>query len=351
MRFTQYLIEASSKTADLYKQFNQDFRNALGIDPPSATQLTGWLNRRQHKAGQSEALDFATDWFLKKGFLQQKGSMVVPTPRGSELRQSLVADRRGTGDSQLGKAAGSGHKALRRFFMDVTDEATKEFLSTLDEETATAIGQARELEQEDIAILNGIRERAENHRERASFIEAMRAKNPERLNRLQTLGFIDDKGNFNKGAWDKMVAAINQLDPARIKTLIPQFFEWSTHSSGNVARNVNRILFAIHPQSRNRTEKGRYVWDMVKNLDDTTFTQLQNGKKPRQGELSDEAYQLLTSIVASVVRSFPNTKSADELIQQLDDAFASRVDFKSLDRSADKTASRRQGVRDTLRQF
>ena len=103
--------------------------------------------------------------------------MVVPTPRGSELRQSLVADRRGTGDSQLGKAAGSGYKALRRFFMDVTDEATKEFLSTLDEGTATAIGQARELEQEDIAILNGIRERA-------SFIEAMRAKNPDRQNRL-----------------------------------------------------------------------------------------------------------------------------------------------------------------------
>ncbi len=351
MRLTQYLIEASQKTGELYKQFNQDFRNALGIDPPTATQLTGWLNRRTHKAGQNEALDFATDWFLKRGFLQQKGSMVVPTPRGSELRQSLVADRRGTGDDQLAAASGKGHKALRRFFMDVTDAATKEFLSTLDEVTLEQIGKARELEQDDIAILNGIRERAENHRERASFVEAMRAKNPQRLDRLQALGFIDEKGNFNKGQWDTMVQTVNSLDPARIKTLIPQFFEWSTHSSGNVARNVNRILFAIHPDSRNRSEKGRYVWDMIKNLDDNTFTMLQNGKKPRQGELSEEAYNLLTTVVASVVRSFPNTKSADELIQQLDDAFSSRVDFKSLDRSADKTASRRQGVKDTLRQF
>jgi hypothetical protein len=78
---------------------------------------------------------------------------------------------------------------------------------------------------------------------------------------------------------------------------------------------------------------------------------LKNGKKPKQGDLSDEAYQLLTTVVASVVRAFPDANSPEQLIKTLDDSFDSRVDFKSLDRSLDKTSARRQGVRDTLRQY
>lgn len=351
MRFVQYLIEASNN-ANVYNQFAQDFQRDTGQEAPSAQKLVGLLNRRTVKPGQDEIADYITNWFTQKGFLQQKGSMVVPTARGSELRQSLAAPSRSTGDSNLSKAAGQGYKALRRYFMDVTDETTKEYLSTLDEDTLKAVGQARELEQEDIAILNGIRDRAENHRERASYVQAMKEKNPDRLARLESLGFIDPRtGGFNKGAWDSFVGKINALDPARVKTLVPGFYQWATHSAGNVARNINRILFAIHPSSRNRTEKGRQVWDMLKNLPEETYTMLKNGKKPRQGDLSDDAYQLLTTVVPSVIRSFPNSNNADELMQQIDDAFDSRVDFKSLDRSSDKTAARRQGVRDTLRQY
>lgn len=352
MRFTQYLIEASRQTADTYQQFVQDFKHDVGDEFPTPQKLVGMLNRRSYKPGQDPVLDYVTDWFTKRGFLQQKGSMVVPTPRGSELRQSLAAPARNTNDSQLTKAAGQGYKALRRYFMDVTDEATREYLETLDEDTLKAVAQARELDQEDIAILNGIRDRAENHRERAFYVQAMKEKNPDRLARLESLGFIDPRtGGFNKGAWDSFVGKINALDPARIKTLVPGFYQWATHSAGNVARNINRILFAIHPSSRNRTEKGRQVWDMLKNLPEDTYKLLKNGKKPRQGELSDDSYQLLTTVVPSVIRSFPNANNADELMQQLDDAFDSRVDFKSLDRSSDKTSARRQGVRDTLRQY
>lgn len=351
MRFVQYLIEASNN-ANVYNQFAQDFQRDTGQNAPSAQKLVGLLNRRTVKPGQDEVADYITNWFTKKGFLQQKGSMVVPTPRGSELRQVLAAPSRGTDGSNLTKAAGQGYKALRRYFMDVTDEATREYLSTLDEDTLKAVGQARELEQDDIAILNGIRDRAENHRERQSYILSMSEKNPERLARLESLGFINEKtGAFNKGVWDEFVAKINALDPARIKTLIPGFYQWATHSAGNVARNINRILFAIHPSSRNRTEKGRQVWDMLKNLPQATYTMLKNGKKPRQEDLSDDAYQLLTTVVPSVIRSFPEANNADELLQQIDDSFDSRVDFKSLDRSADKTSARRQGVRDTLRQY
>jgi hypothetical protein len=351
MRFVQYLIEASNN-ANVYNQFAQDFQRDIGQDAPSAQKLVGLLNRRAVKPGQDEVADYITNWFTKKGFLQQKGSMVVPTPKGSELRQSLSAPSRGTDDSRLTNAAGQGFKALRKYFMDVTDENVKQYLETLDEDTLKAIATGRELEQEDIAILNGIRDRAENHRERASYVQAMKEKNPDRLARLESLGFIDTKtGGFNKGVWDKFVATINALDPARIKTLIPGFYQWATHSAGNTARNINRILFAIHPSSRNRTEKGRIVWDILRNLDDATFNLLKNGKKPKQGELGDEAYQLLTTIVPSVIRSFPDADNADGLIKQIDDSFDSRVDFKSLDRSSDKTAARRQGVRDTLRQY
>lgn len=351
MRFVQYLIEASNN-ANVYNQFVQDFHRDTGQEAPSAQKLVGLLNRRTVKPGQDGIADYITNWFTKKGFLQQKGSMVVPTARGSELRQSLAAPSRSTGDSNLSKAAGQGYKALRRFFMDVTDEATREYLETLDEDTLKAVAQARELDQEDIAILNGIRDRAENHRERASYVQAMKEKNPDRLARLESLGFIDPRtGGFNKGAWDSFVGKINALDPARVKTLVPGFYQWATHSAGNVARNINRILFAIHPSSRNRTEKGRQVWDMLKNLPEETYTMLKNGKKPRQGDLSDDAYQLLTTVVPSVIRSFPEADNADELIKQIDDSFDSRVDFKSLDRSSDKTAARRQGVRDTLRQY
>lgn len=349
MRFVQYLIEAQSNP---YTKFTQDYSNDIGNDYPSPQKLVGLLNRRSFKYGSDTKLDYITNWFLKNGFLQQKGGMVVPTARGSELRQSLSAQSRGTGDSNLTKAAGQGYKALRRYFMDVTDEATREYLETLDEDTLKAVAQARELEQEDIAILNGIRDRAENHRERQSYILSMSEKNPERLNRLENLGFINEKtGAFNKGVWDAFVGKINALDPARVKILIPGFYQWATHSAGNVARNINRILFAIHPSSRNRTEKGRHVWDIIKNLPEDIYTKLKNGKKPQQGDLSDDAYQLLTTVVPSVIRSFPDANNADELMQQIDDSFDSRVDFKSLDRSADKTASRRQGVRDTLLQY
>lgn len=350
MRLVQYLIEASNDDK-VYNQFVQDFQQDTGQDAPSAQKLVGLLNRRTVKPGDALA-DYITNWFTKKGFLQQKGSMVVPTARGSALRQSLSAPSRGTGDSNLSKAAGQGFKALRKFFMDVTDEATKEYLATLDEDTLKAVAQARELDQEDIAILNGIRDRAENHRERASYVQAMKDKNPDRLARLESLGFIDPRtGGFSKGNWDAFVGKINALDPARIKTLVPGFYQWATHSAGNTARNINRILFAIHPSSRNRTEKGGQVWDMLKNLPSETYTLLKNGKKPRQGELGDEAYQLLTTVVPSVIRSFPEANNSEELMKQIDDAFDSRVDFKSLDRSADKTSARRQGVRDTLRQY
>lgn len=349
MRFIKFLIEASRNVADLYTQFNQEFRNDTGMDPPSAQKLVGILNRRTHKPGQDESTDYITKWFLKKGFLQQKGSMVVPTPRGSELRQSLAAPSRGTSDDNLSKASNAGFKALRRYFMDITDENVRQYLETLDESTLKAIATARELDQEDIAILNGIRERAENHRERASYVDSMREKNPERLDRLSSLGFIDSKGNFSKNNWDSFVNTIKALDPARIKTLIPKFYEWSTHTAGNTAKNINRILFAIHPSSRNQSEKGRLVWDIIKNLDENTFNQLKSGKKPRQGDLSDESYQLLTTIVPSVIRSFPKAKNADDLVNTIDAAFDSRVDFKSLDRSGDKTSARRQGVNNTFK--
>lgn len=351
MRFVQYLIEAST-TSNVYDQFAKEFTEVTGQDAPSQAKLLGLLNRRTVKPGQDTTIDFVTDWFTKKGYLTKKGSMVVPTARGSALRQTLAAPSRTTGETQLTKAAGQGYKALRRFFMDVTDEATREYLETLDEPTMNAIAQARELEQEDIAILNGIRDRAENHRERSSYVHAMKAKNPERLARLESLGFFDPRtGAFNKRVWDDFVGKINALDPARVKTLVPGFFQWATHSSGNVARNINRILFAIHPSSRNRTPKGEQVWDVLSELDDDTFNTLKNGKKPRQTDISDEEYQLLTTVVASVIRSFPNANSVDELMKEIDAAFDSRVDFKSLDRSHEKVVSRRQNARDTLRQY
>lgn len=348
MRLIQFLTEASRSSADVYQKFSQDFSTEFNEAPPSSTQLMGMLNRRTYKSGADPKTDFITNWFVKRGFLQAKGSMIVPTPRGSELRQSLSAPSRSTDDRNLTKAVNTGHKALRRYFMDVTDAATREYLETLDEPTAQAIGIARELTQEDIAIMNGLRERAANHRDRATFIDTIRQKNGERFDRLVSLGFIDAKGSFNKVVWDRFIETINKLDPARIKTLIPQFYEWATHTSGNNARNINRILFAIHPSSRNRTEKGRLVWDIIHNLDQNTFTLLQNGKKPKQGELNDESYELLTTVVASVVRAFPNVKSVEDFDHQLDGAFNSRVDFKSLDRSGDKVASRRQGVKDTF---
>ncbi len=62
----------------------------------------------------------------------------------------------------------------------------------------------------------------------------------------------------------------------------------------------------------------------------------------------DSAYNLLTTVVASVVRTFPNVKTSEELMKVLDDEFNSRVDFKSIDRSGDKTAARRQGVNRTF---
>lgn len=351
MRFVQYLIEASTPP-NVYDQFAQEFTAATGQEAPSPQKLLGLLNRRTVKPGQDATIDFVTDWFTKKGFLARKGSMVVPTARGSALRQTLSAPSRSTGDSQLTRAAGQGYKALRRFFLDVTDEATREYLETLDEDTMKAIAQARELEQEDIAILNGIRDRAENHRERSSYVHAMKMKNPERLARLESLGFFDSRtGAFNKRVWDEFVGKINALDPARVKTLVPGFFQWATHSSGNIARNINRILFAIHPSSRNRTAKGEHVWDILSELDDDTFTMLKNGKKPRQTNLPDEEYQLLTTVVASVIRSFPNANTVEELMKEIDAAFDSRVDFKSLDRGHDKVVSRRQSARDTLRQY
>ena len=349
MRLIQYLIESEgNRYSQDWNQFVSDFRrDNPGERTPTTNEVLGQMNRRSHKPGQDVTLDYVTDWFTQKGYLQRKGSMVVPTERGSKFRQ-VVAAKPGNGSSDLSRAS-NNFKDLRKYFMGVTDEVTREYLETLDEPTLKALATARELEQEDIAILNGIRDKAENHRERSQYVMAMRDKNPERLDRLIELGFIDSKtGAFNKSRWDAFVSTISALDPARIKTLVPKFYEWSTHSSGNVAKNINRILFAIHPQSRNRTPKGEMVWRQLKNLPPDYISALQAGKKPKQGELSDEAYNLLTTVVASVVRTFPEVKTSEELLKALDDAFDSRVDFKSLDRSGDKTASRRQGVEQTF---
>lgn len=349
MRFVQYLLEATRNDAEAYNEYVQAFKSAMqGEAVPSAKQLLGMLNRRTYKAGTNPVLDFTTDFFLKRGYLRQQGSMVVPTESGSRLRGSISAPVHG--GQTLSQASGQGYKALRRYFNDVTDAVTKDYLASLDEPTLKAIATARELDQEDVSILNGIRDKAENHRERSQYVQAMREKNPDRLDRLIELGFIDAKtGAFNKSRWDSFVATINELDPARIKTLVPQFYEWSTHKSGNIAKNINRILFAIHPSSRNQTEVGRHVWQIVKNLDNDTFNLLKNGKKPKQGELSDESYKLLTTIVPLVVKSFPEAQTPEGLKDAIDDAFESRVDFKSLDRSGEKTASRRNSVADTFK--
>lgn len=348
--FTQFLIEALSfDPAKVLNQFRADFaRDNPEGQAPTPAKLVSMLNRQAYRQGANPVQDYVVQWFGKKGFLDQRGNSIAPTQKGSQFRGSIANTVRNGVD--ISSAADSGYKALRKYFMDVTDAATKEWLQQQDEGTLEAIAIARELSQDDIAILNGIRDRAANHRERGSFVQAMREKNPERLNRLTQLGFLDDKAQFNKAAWDKFVGVIKGLDPARIKTVVPDFYKWSTHSAGNTARNINSVLFAIHPDSRNRSQKGRVVWDMLKNLDNNTFTLLKNGKKPRQGELSEEAYNLLTTAVASIVRSFPNAQDADQLMNELDSAFNSRVDFKSLDRSGDKTRARRQGVSDLLQQ-
>lgn len=346
MSFLKYLTENSGA----YEKFAKDYQEATGEQAPSPNKFMSLMNRRAYREGQDQGFDFATKWLLSKGFMQQKGGLVAPTPKGSSLRQSLSAPANGS--SSLKKAADGGYKDLRRYFQNVTDEATRDALSKLDEDTLKALDSAKDIDQEDIAILNGIRQRAQNHRERQSLINSMMDKNPERLERLIKLGFIDDKTYaFNKSNWDSFVGKINALDPALIKAVVPKFYEWSTHSSGNTARNINSVLFAIHPQSRNRTAKGEAVWDMLSNLDDATIAQFQNGRKPRQGDMPEEQYNLLTGPVAAIVRSFPEVKTSQDLMDRIEKEFNSRVDFKSLDRSADKTSSRRQGVRDTLRQY
>lgn len=346
MSFVQFLIE----NASAYDRFAKDYQEATGEQAPSPNKFLSLMNRRAYRPGQDASLDFATKWLVDKGFLAQKGAMVAPTPKGSTLRQSLSAPAKGP--SSLKNAVDGGHKDLRRYFQNVTDEATRDALAKLDEDTLKALDAAKDITQEDIAILNGIRQRAQNHRERQSLINAMMDKNPERLERLIQLGFIDkDSYAFNKSNWDSFVGKINALDPALIKALVPKFYEWSTHSAGNTARNINSVLFAIHPESRNRSAKGEQVWDMISDLDDGTIQLIQNGKKPRQGAMPEEEYNLLTGAVASIIRSFPDVKTADDLVNRLNKEFSSRQDFKSLDRSADKTSARRQGVRDTLRQY
>lgn len=340
MRLIQFLIE----NASAYSRFAQDYRSAFGEEGlPSENKLLGLMNRRAHKAGRDQTVDFATEWLVKNGFMKAVGGMVAPTPKGSSLRQSLSAPAKGISD--IKKAADGGHKDLRRYFQNVTDEATRDALSKMDEDTLKALDMAKDITQEDIAILNGLRDRAQNHKERQSLVNAMMDKNPERLERLIQLGFINQKDyTYNKSNWDAFVSKISALDPALIKALVPKFYEWSTHSSGNTARNINKILFAIHPESRNRTVKGEMVWDIIDSLDDNTVALIQSGKKPKQTGYSDEEYGLLTSAVASIIRMYPEIKTSEELVDQLNSDFESRVDFKSLDRSIDKTATRRKGV-------
>jgi hypothetical protein len=352
MNFIKFLIEADQRMANEYSQFFQDYKNAVDSNVPSAQKLLGLLNRRLYTPGQSTSMDFITKWFMDRGYLTQKGNMVIPTKKGSELRQSLAHNKDITSDNSLKKAVNGGYKDLRRFFIGITDEATREFLSTLNKPTLDAIALGRELDQEDIAILNGIRERAENHKERSFYVNSMKEKNPDRLDKLESLGLIDKStGSFNKKVWDNFVNEINSLDPARVRTLIPSFFQWSIHKSGNTARNINKILFAIHPSSRNRATVGSLVWNIINNLDQNTFDLLKNGKKPKQNNLNDESYKLLTTVVPLVINAFPNATSSETLINQINDAFDSRVDFKSLNRSSEKVNDRRNAAQSILQQY
>jgi hypothetical protein len=338
------LIQFLTENVNVYNRFAEDFKNQLNTNPPSAQKLMGMMNRKALGGNITPEDKFTYDWLVSKGFMARKGSMVIPTDKGSNLRQSLS---KGGAPSDIKKAADGGFKDLRRYFQNVTDEATLQWLGKQDESTLQAIKDAREFTQEDIAIINGLRKRVQNHKERLSFVTTIKDKNPDRLDKLISMGLIDPKTySLNTDTWDKFTGKINAMDPAMIKALIPQYYQWATHETGNVARNVNSIILAIHPESRTRSKTGEVVYDMLTNLDDNTFQILRRGKKPSQGDMDAKTYELLTKPVAAIIRSFPDAQSKDDLMKRIDDEFNSRVDFKSLDRTGDKTTARRKSVRD-----
>lgn len=341
MRLIEFLIqEASGDSSRIVSQFRSDFeRDNPGETPPTSGQILGGLNRRKYTD------DYITNWFMNKGYVRRIGTIVAPTPKGSSFRQML--SREGE-PSDISTAQSKGYKAMRRFGLNVMNDIVKDYLDTVDDKTLANISMARELEQEDVAILNGIRDRVEKHRERASFIDAMVERNPDRLGRLVQLGLLNDRNyTFNKGRWDDMVQTINSIDPALIKVLVPKFFQWSTHAKGNEARRVNSIMFDIHPESRNRTPQGTQVWNLLSKLPDDVYAQLKSGRKIKSGSLNDETYKLLSD----VMKSFPEADTVDELMANIDAAFKDRVDYKSLSRSNDKVVSRRQGVGNLLRAY
>ena len=337
MSFIQFLTE----NASVYSKFVQDYTSQFGDEElPSQNKFIGLMNRRGYKSGQDKSIDFTTNWLLKNGFMKQVGGMVAPTPKGSSLRQSLSIKT--DGPSDLKTAADGGYKDLRRYFQNVSDEAVKPLLAKLDDGQRSALEIAQGITQEDIAILNGLSSRVDAHKERQSLVNSMMDKNPERLERLIGFGFINQKDyTFNKQKWSEFTNKIESIDPALVQALIPKFAEWARHLSGNTAKTENSILFKIHPESRNRSVKGEQVWDLLTHLDNNSLKLLQAGKKPKQGELSDKQYELLLTAVAAVVRMYPEVDSSEELITQLDNAFKSRVDFKSIDRSIEKVRGRR----------
>lgn len=339
-----FLLENHSNT---YSQFTQDYENTFNENPPSVKKVLGMMNRKALGSNIDPKDEFIYSWMTKKGLMRKQGNVIAPTPSGSSFRQTLATsgDSRG-GKSDLRKAYDGGFKDIRRYFQDVTDESTLKFLQTQDDATLEAIKQAREFDQEDIAIIKGIRERVQNHKERFSFIQAMQDKNPERLDKLITMGLIDPKTYaLNTQVWDDFTGKINKLDPAMIKALIPKYYEWATHSTGNTARNVNQFVLAIHPESRSQTTTGRSVWELLSNMDEGVYQSLKRGKKPQQGDYTPAQYDLLIKAVAAIVRAFPDANSKEDLMSRIDQEFKSRVDFKSLDRSADKTHARRDAVK------
>lgn len=348
MKFTQFLIEATNLD-NAYTSFHKAYSEHMGDNVPSPSQLLGLMNRRTHKDGSDTSLDFTTNWLLNKGFLQRKGSVVTPTQKGSQLRQILSKPHRDVSDERFVNVLRYGNwKDKRRFNLDMMDTQTREWAEKQSDETLEAVAIANELDKGDLAYLIGIRDKVENHKERQHHIQS----NPDRLDKMIELGFINPKTlAFNKQKYDMIADEINAIDPGIVRYVVPQFSAWARKSIGDKERNVNSILFAIHPNSRTNTEEGRQIYRILKNVPDNVYTMLKNNKKPPQGELSNSAYNILIDPVRKLIQTYKHANNAEELVQALDDDFISRINHKGHDRDKRKVRDRRDAIANTISSF
>ena len=348
----------------LYQSLVSEFSSQFGVSPTSVTPAYVAGNLRNERlnmhvlsndnSDEAEKVRFFKNWAVTNGIAKQVGRRLISTPKSSELKQFLAQtgglNTTDNVNSDLGKVVGDS-KQLRYYLNNIKQEVLDKWISTLPENEQDMLEILKELTANDLSYLKAINRRVKRKESYLDLIESSIKNNPERLEKLAYYGFLKDNYLFDRSKYREFVTFINSFDVAKLKNLSRDISDYSITSAASKAKDVNQIVRMIHPDSPIQTPPGSRLWDILNKMTQPQFEVVKRIANKKFNKKDIEIYKSL--IPVGDTRVFlnllaPRFNSPQEVVSYLDTEFKSRQDFKSLERSGRKVATRRKEIEDFI---